>query len=89
MRQDNSTTNIVIVSNRPGQNTFGERLETQESLRDDNQPAQHPSHLPRKSGNASEVQEKYRSFISGETQMKYPGAATSALLNQSMLSNRH
>ncbi len=30
-RQDNSTTNIVIVGQRPGENTFGERLDTQQS----------------------------------------------------------
>jgi hypothetical protein len=34
------------------------------------------------------IEDKYRSFMSGQTQMKFPGAATSALMNQSMLSNR-
>ena len=40
------------------------------------------------SGKKTTIEDKYRSFISGQTQMKFAGAATSALMNQSMLSNR-
>jgi len=72
----------VIVSSRPGENTFGERLETQESLRDTNlqhTDPQHHNYPPAKQHRS--VQDRYQSFLSGEAQMKFPGAATSALMN--------
>lgn len=81
LRQDNSTTNIVIVG-QAGQNTFGERLNTEESDRhqqpigydryqtqDSNNLPQsaNQSQIPSNPQNISVLDQKYNSMISGGT----------------------
>lgn len=78
VRREDLVTNIVIPSGHQlNMNTFGERLNTEESLRPTGYGSQ-DQNLTMQGVQGSKqptLEEKYMSMISGDTQMKYKGVS--------------